>query len=418
MKVLVVGADGRSHALAWRLKQCESVTELYIAPGNPGSKEIATPVAIGVNDISALCQWAKETKIDLTVVSPEDPLSRGIVDVFKENGLRIFGPTKSCAKLESSKEFSKKIMIEAGVPTPESIVCVGEEETRRVCRERGVPLVLKSDGLAAGKGVVVCKTEDEVSAGIAFLCGELGAQRVLVEECLIGVEASFIVAADGERIVPFPTSHDYKRIYDGNQGPNTGGMGAVSPTRFLSAEQEQFVIDHIVAPVLRRMSERGDRYLGFLYAGLMIPADGKPRVIEFNCRFGDPECQPVMRRVEGDLAQLLTALCDGTELPPLKISPLHSVCIVHAAEHYPATPTKGDVISGIDTAQSIDNVVVFQAGTKEGPSGEILTDGGRVLAVTAIAPSVEDALRTAYEASDKINFRGRQMRRDIGERNG
>lgn len=418
MKVLVVGADGRSHALAWRLKQCESVSELFIAPGNPGSRKIATPVDIGVNDIAALTAWAKHEGIDLTVVSPEEPLSRGIVDTFRNEGLRIFGPTKSCARLESSKEFSKKIMVEAGVPTPKSMVCEGEEEVRRACREHGVPVVLKSDGLAAGKGVVVCKTEAEVDAGISFLCGELGATRVLVEECLIGVEASFIIASDGERIVPFPTSHDYKRIFDGNEGPNTGGMGAISPTPFLSADQEQFVIDRIVAPVLKQMKERGDTYLGFLYAGLMIPSDGMPRVIEFNCRFGDPECQPVMRRVEGDLALLLTALCDGTELPPLPISNRTAVCIVHAAERYPASPTKGDVISGIDNAEEIDDVVVFQAGTRETSAGQLVTDGGRVLAVTALGTSVEDALEKAYAGSDKISFRGRQLRRDIGAKNG
>jgi phosphoribosylamine---glycine ligase len=418
MKVLLIGSGAREHALAWKLRQSPSLTHLYIAPGNPGMASLGTLLPDLGSDVEATAEWARISGIDLTIVGPEEPLSRGIVDELRARGLRAFGPTRAAAMLEASKEFSKAVMREAHVPTPASTACRGRAATEEACRKIGAPLVLKADGLASGKGVVVCRSEAEVEHGLHYLFEVLHADIVLVEEFIKGVEASFIVATDGQRIVPFATSHDYKRIHDGNAGANTGGMGSLSPTPYLDSKLEAFVLSRIISPVIARMAERGTPFTGFLYAGLMIPDGGDPVVIEFNARFGDPECQAVMRRLDTDLLTLLYALTDhASALPDVQWSSSVAACVVHAAEGYPGTPTRGDVITGVDQAHEVPSVVVFQAGTAlQGDT--LVTSGGRVLSVTALASTVPEALELAYRASDRIQFRGRQLRRDIGGPNG
>ncbi len=416
MKVLVIGSGGREHALCWKLKESPLVKELFCAPGNPGISEVATNIPLKVSDIDGLCEFALLNKIDLTVVGPELPLSLGVVDVFKAKGLKIFGPTKAAAVLEGSKSFAKDIMISAGVPTARHEVFSDEQSLRSYLAKFGAPIVLKADGLAAGKGVFVCLNEAEIQEAIPQLFGKVKATRVVVEEYLTGREVSYIVATDGTRVFPSASSHDYKRIFDNQTGPNTGGMGSVSPSPFLPAGKEPWVLDNVIAPVLREMKKRGTPFCGFLYAGLMVGDDGSIKVLEFNARMGDPECQVIMRRMETDLAALLMDLSSNTgEVTTIEWCKESAVCVVLAAEGYPDEIKIGDVISGIDAVkQELADVVVFHAGTSRNEQGKLVTSGGRVLGVTAKGNSIEEARAEAYRACSAITYHGKQNRTDIG----
>ena len=417
MRILVIGSGGREHALCWKLKQSACQPEMYCAPGNPGIAEIAELVPLAVDDLSGLTGYARSEKIDLTVVGPEYPLSLGVVDKFTAAGLRIFGPTQAAARLEASKFYAKQVMQAAGVRTAEWVVAGNIEEARRHIRAMGLPIVLKADGLAAGKGVFVCANEGEAENGLGELYARDREANLVIERCLQGQEVSFIVATDGQQIIPMASSHDHKRIFDGQRGPNTGGMGAVSPSPRLSVSQEQEVIESVVRPVLNEMNRRGHPFRGFLYAGLMIDETGQISVLEFNVRFGDPECQPVMVRYEGDLAELLLALSDGCQISE-HLRPRWrdetAVCVVIAAEGYPGTVKTGDEITGVAAAQDSQNVIVFHAGSARRSDGRLVTAGGRVLGVTAWGMSLTQARERAYGTVESIEFRGRQYRRDIG----
>lgn len=433
MKVLIIGSGAREHAFAWKVRQSPLCGELFCAPGNPGTAEIATNVAIDSHDVPGLLEFVKERGIDFTIVGPEVPLSMGIVDRFQEQGLKIFGPCQEAARLESSKAFAKEVMQAAKVHTAKFRVLYGGEEIRECLNQEGAaPIVLKADGLCAGKGVHVCKTADELKKAVNVLAPKpedgpgdvLDAAKeadkqlmVVAEELHVGVEVSYIVATDGTRILPMASSHDYKRIGDGNTGPNTGGMGSVSPTPYLSGEREGYILEKVIRPVLEEMKRRGAPFVGFLYAGMMLPEGEEPVVIEFNARCGDPETQSIMRRMEGDLLMALYALVTGTELPPISWSDGSAACVVLAAHGYPASSRQGDQITGIDFASGIPGVEVFHAGTARNERGSLVTAGGRVLSVTAVGDSLEHAVRTAYRAVDIIQFPGVQVRRDIGRSN-
>ncbi len=419
MKILVIGSGAREHALTWALSRSPSTREIFVAPGNPGTAGIAKNVPIKVESVSDLLSFAREEKIDLTVVGPEFPLTLGIVDAFREKGLKIFGPTSSASKLESSKSFAKEIMTKAGVKTAEYQSFNSLHEAQQYITSASGPFVLKADGLAAGKGVVVCKDLADAKAGLGYLFTELKSRQVLIERFLRGKEASFIVATNGSLIVPFASSHDYKRVFDHDRGPNTGGMGSVSPTARLTQSQEEQAIKQVIEPVLREMQRSGNPFSGFLYAGLMIEDDGTIWVLEFNARFGDPECQSVVRRLESDLALVLAELCktqsaDGQfEVRPLSWSNQKAVCVVLASEGYPEKPRLGDEITGLQKAAQIPDVLIFHAGTSLDKQGRLVTSGGRVLSVTAVASSYEDARRLAYQACDIIDFKGKHLRHDI-----
>jgi phosphoribosylamine--glycine ligase len=414
MKVLVIGSGGREHALCWRLAQSPDVEKIWCAPGNPGTSECATNVTIRADDISALADFASQFGIDLTVVGPEAPLVAGIVDLFRRRGLRIFGPTASAARLESSKAFAKEAMTQAGIPTAAYRHFDNRVAAEHYCAEVGVPVVLKADGLAAGKGVVVCRTAEEVRQGMVHIWETLKSETMLVEQFLHGPEVSFFVATDGEQVIPLGSAHDYKRVGDGNTGPNTGGMGALSPTPYLSERDEAAVVETIVQPLLATMRRQGTPFCGFLYVGLILPEGKPPHVIEFNARFGDPECQVMMRRLQGDLFSLLYDLADNAPARPLSLSPRTALAVVHASAGYPESSRNGDPIQGLQRAEQVKGVVVFHAGTAIDRVGHVATNGGRVLAVTAEGSSLEEARERAYEACEKISFPGRVMRTDIG----
>jgi phosphoribosylamine--glycine ligase len=416
MKVLIIGSGGREHAIAWKLRQSSVVKRIYCAPGNPGIAAFAQCLPIKLDDISSLAAFAQREQIDLTVVGPEYPLTLGIVERFNELGLTIFGPSSQAVRLESSKNFAKEIMIAAGVPTARYQVFKSAGELQNHLANCPIPVVLKADGLAAGKGVFVCMNRSEALSAIPAIFGELHSEQVVVEEFMEGVEASFIVATDGERVVPLATAHDYKRIYDNDQGPNTGGMGTVSPTPRLSTEQEGWVVEYIIRPVLSEMARRGTPFSGFLYAGLMINQKGEIRVVEFNARLGDPETQVIMRRMSSDLAQLLFDLATKSGPALATWSEEHAVCLVLAANNYPGKPVLGDEITGINLTESLPGLVVFHAGTSLDDKGILRTAGGRVLNVTATGGSSMEARSRAYRGADMIQFKGRQLRRDIGSR--
>lgn len=417
MKVLVIGSGGREHAICWKLKDSASVDAVYCLPGNPGISEIAVTEAVPVDDIEAILSFARSIKPDLTVVGPELPLSLGIVDAFRAEGLHIFGPVREAARLEASKAFAKEVMEAAGVPTAAYRGFSDMKELRAYVERTNPPLVLKADGLAAGKGVFVCLSREDLNAALEGL-ESMGkaASHVVAEEFLTGVEVSYIVATDGERVVPMASSHDYKRIFDNDGGPNTGGMGSVSPTPRLKADDEGLVIRTVIEPMLREMKRRGVPFQGFLYAGLMISPKNEIKVLEFNVRFGDPETQSILKRMEGDLAQLLYALTEkGSPLPEVRWRNESAVCVVMAAEGYPDTPKKGDLIRGIAEAETIKDVTVFHAGTARAADGSIRTNGGRVLNVTATGSSIAEARAKVYEACGRISFDGAQYRKDIAE---
>lgn len=418
MTILILGGGGREHAMAWTLARERGVT-VVCTPGNPGIEAVAQVAPADIADPDALLAVAEAARADLTVVGPELPLSRGVVDLFMARGRRIVGPTRAAARLESSKAFAKAFMARHRVPTAGYRLCESPAAAREVIAggEFGYPVVLKADGLAAGKGVVVAEDRDHAEAVIRDTMvdrrfGSAG-EQMIIEECLVGEEASFFVLADGEHAMSFGAAQDHKRIFDGDRGPNTGGMGAFAPSPLVTAALERRVMDEIVRPVLDGMRQEGTRYRGFLYVGLMLTAAG-PRVIEFNVRFGDPEAQVVLPMLDEDFPALLAGVADGT-LPdrPAAFRPEPHVCVVVAAGGYPDAVETGRVISGLDAAAAVPGALVLHAGTAR-RGGEVVTAGGRVLSVVGRGATHREAIDTAYRAASCIRFDGMQFRRDIG----
>ena len=419
MKVLVIGSGGREHALAWKLAQSPQLDALYCAPGNPGTRSLARNVAIPPDDIAALRRFAHDERIDLTVVGPEAPLALGVTDAFEAEGLRVFGPTQAAARLESSKVFAKRFLLDAGIPTASAVAFDDQAAAESHIHSHTGPLVVKADGLAAGKGVTVCHSRQEALRAVreAMQEGVFGdaGRRVLLEEFLDGEEASFHVLVDGRNAVPLATSQDHKRAHDGDQGPNTGGMGAYAPAPVVSDGLQQRVMDEIVMPTVDGMAALGTPYRGVLYVGLMI-VENRPYVIEFNVRFGDPETQVLLMLLEDDLLPFLDGAARGQlGNEPARRRPGNAVCVVMAAQGYPGTYPRGMPISGIETAAGQPDVQVFHAGTDE-QEGRLVTSGGRVLGVTAYAAGIAEAVAGAYRAAECIRWPGRQFRRDIGQR--
>jgi phosphoribosylamine--glycine ligase len=419
MKVLVIGGGGREHAIVWKLSQSKMVDKIYCCPGNAGIAEIAECINVNQDDFQALLDFVKYEWIDLTIVGPEAPLSKGIVDLFEHEGRRVLGPTKAAARLESSKAFSKDLMRSHGIPTAEYKVFTSYLHAEEYVKFKGAPIVIKADGLAAGKGVFIANTMDEAMDALKQIMKDrvFGAagDRVLIEECLRGEEASFMAFTDGKTIVPMVSSQDHKRIFDNDRGPNTGGMGAYSPAPVITEELEAVVIEKIMKPTIRALKSEGITYKGVLYAGLMIDK-GKPYVLEFNCRLGDPETQPVLARLQSDLMEVAMAVTDE-RLSEIKIEWIKdpAVCVVISSGGYPGKYRKGDVITGIGEANNVEGVHVFHAGTAFKDS-DIVTAGGRVLGVTATGNSIAEARKHAYGAIDKIQFKGMHYRRDIADR--
>jgi phosphoribosylamine---glycine ligase len=419
MKVLVVGGGGREHALVWKLAQSPRVAKIYAAPGNAGMAGAAECVPVKAEDIPGLLSFARSKAVDLTVVGPEGPLSRGVIDEFTRAGLRAFGPDAKAAELEASKKFSKDLMKKYGIPTAEYEVFTDRAAAEAYVRRKGAPIVVKADGLAAGKGVVVAETVDEALRALASIMTDkaFGAagDRVVIEECLRGEEASFMAFSDGETVVPMASSQDHKRVFDADAGPNTGGMGAYSPAPIVTKELERKVMETIMLPTVRAMEREGRTFKGVLYAGLMI-RNGEARVLEFNARFGDPETQPVMARLDTDLIDIIEAVLSGSlSKLDIKWKPGSAVCVVMASAGYPGAYEKGKVIHGLGKAARHDGVSVFHAGTAL-RNGEITTDGGRVLGVTGLGANIAEAVENAYKGVREISFEGAHYRKDIGAR--
>jgi phosphoribosylamine--glycine ligase len=417
--VLIVGSGGREHALAWKIAQSPGIANIFCAPGNAGIAEIAECVAINPADISALKSFAIKNRVDLTVVGPELPLTLGIVDVFEQEGIRIFGPSQKAARLEGSKIFAKEIMQKHGIPTADFKVFSDAEAAKKYVQHINTPVVIKADGLAAGKGVFPSLTVAESLAAIDRIMnkrefGEAGA-KIVVEEFLPGEEASFICFTDGKTIIPMPSSQDHKRVFDGDKGPNTGGMGAYSPAPVITAAIEEKIMRDVMRPIIQALHAGGIRYKGVIYAGLMIE-DGNPRVLEFNVRFGDPETQPLLVRLKTNLVDIMQAVIDE-RLSEIAVTwdPRPAVCVVMASEGYPDTYEKGHPIAGLQDAARVPDTVVFHAGTAL-CNKQVVNDGGRVLGVTAWGNSITDAVKSAYLAVDKIHWQGVQFRRDIAGR--
>ena len=421
MKVLIVGGGGREHALAWKAAQSDRVDQVFVAPGNPGtsSEDKVSNVDIGAEDISALKTFAEKEEIDLTIVGPENPLVDGIVDEFQQAGLPCFGPSKDAAILEGSKSFSKDFLQRHNIPTAEYQVFTEVDAAKEYVKAKGAPIVVKADGLAAGKGVIIAMTENEAIAAIEDMLagnkfGEAG-HCVVIEEFMQGEEASFIVISDGENILPLASSQDHKARDEGDTGPNTGGMGAYSPAPVVTDEMHDRIMQEVIEPTIRGMAEEGREYVGFLYAGIMITAEGTPKVLEFNCRFGDPETQPILMRLESDLVELCQAALAG------KLNEVTAdwddraaLGVVLASAGYPASASKGDQISGLDNDFPA-GTKVFHAGTAR-QDNDVVTVGGRVLCVTALGETVLQAQESAYQAVAKINWDGMFYRKDIGHR--
>ncbi len=422
MKILVIGSGGREHALAWKAAQSPLADIVYVAPGNPGTarEKKMQNVPIGVNELEKLRDFALKEGVGLTIVGPEAPLVEGVTDLFEKAGLKVFGPSKAAAQLEGSKSFTKDFLARHHIPTAAYRVFTDPKEAREYVQSHGAPIVIKADGLAAGKGVTVAMTlSDALSAVDSMLEGRSfgdASSKIVVEDFMDGEEASFIVMSDTLNAVPMATSQDHKRVGDADQGPNTGGMGAYSPAPVVTDAVYRKVMDEIINPTIKGMREDGIPYRGFLYAGLMIDKAGQPRVVEFNCRFGDPETQPIMMRMRSDLVELCLRACDagGLEGQEADYDPRPAVGVVAAAEGYPAHPRKGDVISGLDSPLP-DGVKIFEAGTKQTDAG-IVTAGGRVLCATALGEDVRDARDRAYKALAGISFKGMFFRHDIAWR--
>jgi phosphoribosylamine--glycine ligase len=400
MKILVIGSGGREHALAWKLAQSPLCDKILAVPGNPGIAQVAECVSLPAATPSALADFARHAAVDLTIVGPEAPLVDGVVDAFRAHGLRIIGPTAAAARLEGSKVFAKHFMAQAGIPTARFRIASNADEARRLLDEFGYPVVIKADGLAGGKGVVVA--EDRAAAMAAL--DRLPQGAFVIEECLAGEEVSFIAISDGLTAIPLEPTQDHKAVYDDDRGPNTGGMGAYCDSRILSSAERSRIMDNIIHPTLERMRQLGTPFTGFLYAGLMMTSDG-PKVLEFNVRMGDPEAQPLMYRMASDL---VATLVDGASI---EWRPEPSVCVVLAAAGYPGTPRTGDPITGIDEC----GATVFHAGTRQAEKG-LVTAGGRVLGVTSSGPDLPSAIRNTYDAVRKIHFEGMHYRTDIGRK--
>ena len=419
MKVLVIGAGGREHAIAWKLAQSPRITEVLVAPGNPGTAREPKLRNLAPSAVADLVELAQREQVGFTVVGPEAPLAAGVVDAFRAAQLPIFGPTRAAAQLESSKDFAKQFLVRHNIPTAKYETFSDAAAAHAYIEREGAPIVIKADGLAAGKGVVVAMSADEAHAAINMMLldnkmGDAGA-RVVIEEFMEGEEASFIVMADGRNALALATSQDHKRLLDGDRGPNTGGMGAYSPAPVVTPEVHARVMREVIQPTLAGMAAEGLPYTGFLYAGLMIDGEGSPRVVEFNCRLGDPETQPILMRLKSDLADLVEAAIAGTlDQSKAEWDPRFALGVVLAAAGYPDSPRKGDPITGLPT-HALADAHVFHAGTAE-QDGQVVTAGGRVLCVTALGEDVHAAQQRAYALAAAIHFDGCQYRRDIGHR--
>ncbi len=417
MKLLVIGSGGREHAMAWRLKQSPRVQVVYVAPGNGGTACEEGLENVNLTAFPDLIAFARQEDVAFTVVGPEAPLAAGIVDAFRAAGLRIFGPVQAAAQLEASKDFAKAFMVRHGIPTAAYATFTDAAAAHAYIEAQGAPIVVKADGLAAGKGVVVAESLEQAHAAVDNMLGgqmgEAGA-RVVIEECLAGEEASFIVMVDGENVLSLATSQDHKRLLDGDRGPNTGGMGAYSPAPVVTPELHARILREVIRPVVAGMKQEGIAYTGFLYAGLMIGEDGRLGVLEFNCRMGDPETQPILMRLKNDFAHLVEAAIEGRlDEVEAEWDRRFALGVVLAAAGYPEEPQKGDVISGLPAGG--EDFHVFHAGTAM-RDNKVVTAGGRVLCVTALGDTAKIAQALAYEVADRIEFAGRQMRRDIGHR--
>jgi len=418
-KILVIGSGGREHTIVWKLSSSPTIGKIFCAPGNAGISRQAQCIPIHTEDIPGLANFAEKESIDLTVVGPEAPLTMGIVDFFQKRGLTICGPSAQAAELEGSKAFAKEFMKKYNIPTADHMTFSSPEEAKKHVKERGTPFVVKADGLAAGKGVILAMTEEEALDAIDSIMikknfGTAG-NKLVIEELLRGEEASFLAFTDGETVVPMPSSQDHKAIYDGDQGPNTGGMGAYSPAPVVTPEISEKVMKKIMIPTIKGMAAEGRKYRGILYAGLMIDK-GEPWVLEFNTRFGDPETQPLLIRMKNDLLPVLEATIAGT-LKEIKIEwdARPAVCVVMASSGYPGTYEKGKIISGLEAAEQVKEAFVFHAGTTW-KNGNIVTNGGRVLGVTALGDTIREAINQAYKAVSTIAWEGAYHRKDIGSK--
>lgn len=419
MKILIIGSGGREHALAWKIAKSPKVRKIYCAPGNAGIAQAAECVAIDSGDIPELLAFARKKAVDLTLVGPEAPLADGIVNEFEKAGLKIFGPTKKAAEIESSKSFAKRLMQRYHIPTAAGRAFTGFESAKEYINKMPTPIVVKADGLAAGKGVMVCETRKSAIDALYRIMkeesfGEAG-RKVVIEECLSGEEASFIAFTDGEHVLPLPASQDHKAVYDNDQGPNTGGMGAYSPAPLVDAAMQQKILSEIMIPTVRALAAEGRPYKGVLYAGLMIERD-QAKVVEFNARFGDPETQPLLMRVKSDIVPIMEAVVDGRlDQCRIDVDDRFAVCVVMAAEGYPGSYEKGTKIFGLDAARRMKDVELFHSGTAE-KNGALVTSGGRVLGVTALGSTIYKAIEKAYEAAGKISWKGVHYRSDIGQK--
>jgi phosphoribosylamine--glycine ligase len=420
MKILVVGGGGREHALVWKLSQSNKVDQIFCAPGNAGIAGLATCVPIDSDDIFRLLEFARNEEIDLTIVGPEDPLVAGIVDIFQEAGLKIFGPNQAAAQIEGSKTFCKDLLKKYNIPTGDYASFDNLDDAIEYVYKKGAPIVVKANGLAAGKGVVVAQSVEEAENAINKIMrrkafGEAG-KEVIIEEFLEGEEASFLVFTDGDIVVPMVTSQDHKPVFDDDKGPNTGGMGAYSPAPVISEGLFRRIMNDIMIPTVKAMAAEGCKYRGILYAGLMIK-DGIPRVLEFNARFGDPETQPILMRLKSDLLPILEACISGHLAKTIvEWDERPTVCVAMASGGYPGEYEKGKVISGLNLAARLKDVMVFHAGTARNDEDRIITNGGRVLGVTAIADTIPEAIERAYNAVSKISWEGAHYRTDIGKK--
>ncbi|MBU1343222.1 MAG: phosphoribosylamine--glycine ligase [Proteobacteria bacterium] len=417
MKILVIGGGGREHTMVWKISKSPLVEKIYCAPGNAGTHDLAESVPINAEDIDALAAFAKKNEIDLTVVGPEGPLVKGIADVFEAMGLKVFGPSKAAARLEGSKDFSKQHMLKYNIPCAMGKAFTDTGKAKAYAKALGAPCVVKADGLAAGKGVIICSTLDEANEAIDAMIndnafGDAGA-IVVVEECLKGEEASFIALTDGKTVLPLPESQDHKRIFDNDEGPNTGGMGAYSPAPVLDHMLREKAMKEVMIPAVQGMAKEGTPFKGVLYAGLMVDKD-QIKVLEFNTRLGDPETQPILMRLENDLVPLMEACCDKTlHNFSTRIDPRAAMCVVISSGGYPGPYETGQEIFGIDKANKVEDTVVFHAGTAL-KDGKVVTAGGRVLGVTSLGETVKQAIDRAYEACEKISFNKHFFRKDIG----
>jgi phosphoribosylamine--glycine ligase len=419
MKVLIIGGGGREHALVWKIAQSPKVKKTYCAPGNAGIADLATCLPINSGDINKLLEFAKKEKIDLTIVGPEDPLCNGIVDIFEKEGLKVFGANQKAVEIESSKSFAKDLMNKYGINTAAGKTFTSYKKAEYYIRKTGAPVVVKADGLAAGKGVIVCETVSKAIDALKLIIkkrafGDAG-NKVVVEECLTGEEASFLAFTDGKNLLPLPSSQDHKAIYDNDQGPNTGGMGAYSSAPIIDRYMHKKIMEEVMMPTIQAMASEGRPYKGVLYAGLMIDKD-RIKVLEFNARFGDPEAQPLLMRIKNDIVPIMEATIEGTlDKCKLEIDDRATVCVVMASKGYPGSYKKGIPISGLKDVKRMKDVVVFHAGTdKKGKT--IVTNGGRVLGVTALGNSVKKAISRAYSAVSKITWGGVYYRKDIGQK--